>query len=83
VVGVAAGPEVAVVALTPATALWAVVAVLPGEAAGPVLAGRLAPVVEVVSGLAGAVEAVVLLGAPAMANWPPRRNDGGPLWVSL
>jgi len=38
--------------------------------------------VTVVSGL-GRPEVVVLPGGPATANCPPRRNDGGPLWVIL
>ena len=66
-----------------ATGFGAVVAVLLDEA-GPVVPGWAAgaPVVAVVSAAAD-VAAVVLGGPPALANWPPRRNDGGPLWVNL
>ena len=42
--------------------------------------GAAAAVVAVVS-VPGALELVVLPGGPATANWPPRRNDGGPLCV--
>ena len=77
---VALGPEVAVVtALAPRVA---VVVVL--DEAGPVAAGS---VMTVVAGppdvsVVAPVDDVVL-GVPATANCPPRRNDGGPLWVSL
>jgi hypothetical protein len=73
---------VAVVGLA-APGLRAVVAVVLDGAAGPVVPGwAAAPVVAVVSAGAAAVE-LVLLGGPATANWPPRRNEGGPLWVNL
>jgi hypothetical protein len=58
-----------------------VVAVVAGAAAPVVAVGAAAAVVAVVS-TAAAVELVVP-GAPALANWPPRRKDGGPMWVSL
>jgi hypothetical protein len=72
------GREVAVVGL-----LRAVVALLLETAAVVVVAGWLGAAVVVVVSAPRAVVLVVLLGAPAMANWPPRRNEGGPLWVSL
>jgi len=83
VVGVdAAGPEVPVVGPGVA-ALRAVVAVVLDGAAGPVAPDwAAAPVVAVVSAAAAVVE-VVELGPPVAANWPPRRKEGGPLWVSL
>jgi hypothetical protein len=74
--------EVAVVGLvTPG--LRTVVEVVLDDAVVPVVPGWAAvAVVAVVSAVAGD-ELVVLLGPPAMANWPPRRKDGGPLWVRL
>jgi len=83
VVGVAArGPDVAVVAPGVA-ALAAVVAVVLDDA-GAVADGSAAAVVAVapVVPVVASVDEVEL-GGPATANWPPRRNEGGPLWVSL
>src|SRR5581483_8562975 len=80
VVGVVArGPDVA----PEVAALAAVVAVVL-EDAGAVADGSAAEVVGVppVVPVVASVDDVEL-GAPATANWPPRRNDGGPLWVSL
>jgi hypothetical protein len=87
---VGAGPEPArVVVVTPAAraevtvvgaaAAFRVVTVVLG-ALEAVVEGCVAAVVADVS-VTTSVELVVLLGGPAMANWPPRRNDGGPLWV--
>jgi hypothetical protein len=61
----------------------AVVAVVLEEA-GAVAAGPVAAVVAV-SPVVAVVASVddVETGGPATANWPPRRNDGGPLCVSL
>jgi hypothetical protein len=93
-VAVGAGPDGArvVVVTPPARAVavvalaeldWrAVVAVVLGAGVEPVLSGGAAVVVAVVS-VAAAVELAVLVGGPAAANWPPRRKDGGPLWVSF
>ncbi|HEV7862875.1 MAG TPA: hypothetical protein VGR20_09250 [Acidimicrobiia bacterium] len=82
VVGVApAGPEVTVVELAaPALRVVAVVLEEPGGAVGP---GWVAGTVVAVVSAVAAVELVVAPGAPALANSPPRRNDGGPLWNSL
>lgn len=78
VVVVALAAEVTVPGLA-ARGLRAVVAVVLDAAVVP---GCAAAVVADVSAVA-AVELVVVLGGPAMANWPPFRKDGGPLWVSL
>jgi hypothetical protein len=92
-VGVGAGPEAArVVVVAPAgrvvtevevacPALAAVVPVVADDAADPGTAAGGAAVVAVVSAV-GAPDVVVLSGGPAMANWPPRRNEGGPLCVT-
>jgi hypothetical protein len=77
---VAVAPRVAVVELT-APALR-VVAVLDDEA-GAAFEGTAAAMLVVVVAPGSAVELVVLLGGPAIAKEPPRRNDGGPLWVIL
>ncbi|HYH51657.1 MAG TPA: hypothetical protein VEG38_19105 [Acidimicrobiia bacterium] len=79
-----AGPDVAVVVLTPAPRFPAVVmvAVVADGGTEPGTPTGGAADVVVVSG-AAAVEAVVLLGAPATANSPPRRNEGGPLSRTL
>jgi hypothetical protein len=93
VVGVGAGPDaarvvgvaraaVAVVELA-APAFRAVVAVVLGAAVGPVVPGWAAAAVVAVVSAVAPVELVVLEGAPAPANSPPRRKEGGPLWVSL
>jgi hypothetical protein len=68
--------ELAVPELRAVVPVVAEVAVAPGTAIGG------AAVVPVVSAV-GATEVVVLPGGPATANWPPRRNDGGPFWVIL
>jgi hypothetical protein len=84
VVAVAAvGPDVAVVG--PAEpVLRAVVAVVLDDALEPGVPGwAAAAVVAVVSAVATVEVVVPLLGGPAVANWPPRRKEGGPLWVSL
>ena len=88
--GAGAGPDAArvvVVALGRAdvTVVLAValrvVAVVAGAALETVVEGWVAAVVAEVSAVSE--ELVVLLGGPATANWPPFRNDGGPLWVIL
>lgn len=94
-VGVGAGPDGARVVAVPAAEREvtvvelarplrrAVVAVLLGAVAADVGVdggAEAAAVVAVVS-VPGALELVVLPGGPATANWPPRRNDGGPLCV--
>jgi hypothetical protein len=92
-VGVGAGPEAArVVVVAPADRVVTVlelagpvrvvVAVVADDAVEPGTPIGGAAVVTVVSGL-GRLEVVVLPGGPATANCPPRRNDGGPLWVIL
>jgi hypothetical protein len=79
VAGVALAGDVVVLVLAD-PALRAVVAVvLDAGAVPPGWAG--AGVVAVSA--AAAVELVVVLGGPAMANSPPFRNEGGPLWVIL
>jgi hypothetical protein len=81
VVGVlAAGPEAAVVGLA-VPGLRAVVAVVAAAVGLVVPAG--AAVVPVVAVDSTAALGAVLGGAPETANWPPRRKEGGPLWVSL
>jgi hypothetical protein len=82
VVGVAPGPEVAGEGLA-APVLRVVVAVVLGAAFGPVVTGWAAAAVVAVVSAAAPVELVVPGGAPATANPPPRRKEGGPLWVSL
>jgi hypothetical protein len=91
VVAVGAGPEGArvvvvtpvgpgpgaVVDVAPPPADRVVTAVLDGAGSTATPGG--AAVVVVVS--TAAVNVVVLFGAPATANSPPLRNDGGPLWV--
>jgi hypothetical protein len=89
---VGAGPEGArVVAVTPVAREVAVVgaglalpvvALVEGTVELAVTPATAAGVLVVVSMLA-AVELEVLPGGPATANSPPRRNDGGPLWVIL
>jgi hypothetical protein len=79
VVAPAAAREVTVVGL----AALRVVAVVPGARLEPVAAGAVGAVVVADVSLVLTLELVVLSGGPAMANWPPRRNAGGPLWVSL
>jgi hypothetical protein len=74
---------VAVVGLAAPALRAAVVAVVLGEAVGPVVPGWAAAVVVAVVSAVEPVELVVLEGAPATANSPPRRKEGGPLWVSL
>jgi hypothetical protein len=69
VVVVARAREVTVLGL----GLRAVVAVV----LDAVVAGGAVVVEEISAG--AAVELVVVLGGPAMANWPPFRKDGGPL----
>jgi hypothetical protein len=60
----------------------AVVAVLLDDA-GAVLPGTAAGTEVIVVSDVAAVMLLVLVGGPATANWPPRRNDGGPLSSSL
>jgi hypothetical protein len=90
-VGAGPGPEAARVVVVAAAALVVtvvelaalrVVPVVADDAVDPGTAMGGAAVVPVVSAV-GRPEVVVLLGGPAMANWPPRRNEGGPLWVIL
>ena len=90
VVGVGAGPDGArgvagvawadsvVVLVLADPALRAGMAVVLDD--GAVAPGGAGAAVVAVSA-AAAVELVVVLGGPAMANSPPFRNDGGPLWV--
>jgi hypothetical protein len=86
---VGAGPEAARVVVVAAArvvtvvglAARAVVAVLEDDP-GTGFDGTAAAMVAVVVAAGSAVELVVL-GGPALANSPPRRNDGGPLCVSL
>jgi hypothetical protein len=79
VAGVALARDVVV--LVPAAAAFrAVVAVVLD--AGAVAPGWAGAAVVAVSA-AAAVELVVVLGGPAMANSPPFRNEGGPFWVIL
>lgn len=92
--GAGPGPEAARVVVVDAAArvvavvelarpdLPAVVPVVADDTAAPGTAAGGATVVAVVSAV-GTPDVVVLLGGPAMANWPPRRNEGGPLWVTL
>ncbi|HEU5449328.1 MAG TPA: hypothetical protein VFW57_09980, partial [Acidimicrobiia bacterium] len=82
VVVVAPGARVVAVVELVCPGLRAVVPVVADDATEPGTAAGGAAVVAVVSGV-GTPEVVVLFGAPAMANWPPRRNEGGPLWVIL
>ena len=77
-----AARDVTVLGLAPPD-LRAVVAVVPDARLWAVVAGAVgAVVVEELSAVA-AVELVVVLGGPAIANCPPFRKDGGPLWVIL
>jgi hypothetical protein len=79
---VALGPDEAVAAPVCACAATVVTVVL--DVAGAVAAGSATAVVAVAPDVTvGASVDEVELGAPATANWPPRRNDGGPLCVSL
>ncbi|HKY76971.1 MAG TPA: hypothetical protein VJS45_12575, partial [Acidimicrobiia bacterium] len=82
VVVVAAAARVVAVVELACPDLPAVVPVVADDTAEPGTAAGGTAVVTVVSAV-GTPEVVVLSGAPAMANWPPRRNDGGPLWVIL
>jgi hypothetical protein len=82
VVDVARGPADVTVVELAVIRVRAVVAVVAGAAVDTDVPG-MAAVVTVVSTGAEVTLVVVLSGAPAMANEPPRLNAGGPLWVSL
>jgi hypothetical protein len=60
-----------------------VVAVVADDAVGAGLTGWAAGTLDDVLATVSTLELVVLIGGPATANSPPRRKEGGPLWVSL